>query len=521
MNARALNRNILVKATWGLLLLLPCLAILIYIVRNYVLVPYSDPANWLALAKQLGTSAAPVRFPIGYPLYLRLALKATGPLYVFFANVPWVLAMLALTGVLAYQSLRPGRDRAATALGAFLAMLFLAAAGMDVWILLANPYRDALAHVLMLAALAVAFAPDRPHIPPAGAGRIFAAGVLIGLGYCVREPTVLVAAPLAVYLWIRARQTSRLGFLSVAWLAAGLALGALPVLLQSLLQYGRIAISPYSLHEGQAIPGFNWNLPHAWAVAGVAGRHFLNPLHGFFLFCVLPGAGFAFARRASLESRTLLGTALLYFVFYSFYWRFFPRYFFVVALLAAPLAAGGLLGGIEWIVARLRRPTWASGLTWLCAAALGAAALLPLLRADPKRDQSFRLEQARRLQRELAQHVPAGALILGRDRMTQIIRTLTPQAAYEPGYFWGPAPAANEDLSKRIAALQAEYGAVYWLENERRRFENPWRAPLAAVAGFSPVARWRTTDFNLHGEYFGWSDFILYRIDPPRPAAAD
>ena len=51
MNPRILRRLGSPKAFWTLLLLLPCLAVLIHIVRNYVLVPYSDPANWLAYAR--------------------------------------------------------------------------------------------------------------------------------------------------------------------------------------------------------------------------------------------------------------------------------------------------------------------------------------------------------------------------------------------------------------------------------------------------------------------------------------
>ncbi len=523
MSPQTDTRSGLATTAWVLLFLLPPFAVLTDIVRNYVLIPYSDPANWLELAKQLGTGAAPARFPIGFPLYLRLALKVTGPLYVFFANVPWVLAMLALTGLLAYLALRPTQDRSAAARGAFLAMLFLVAAGMDVWILLANPYRDAPAHVLLLSAMALLFAPDRSGRP----GRVWwwrnaAAGLLLGWGYCVREPTVLAAAPLAVYVWFRARRRQLSGLLAVAGLATGIGLGALPVLLQSLVQYGQIAVSPYSLHEGRASPGFVWNAPHAWAVAKLAGRHYLVPLHGAYLACVLLGGAGVFSRRASLERRTLLGTVLAYFVFYGFYWRFIPRYFFVAAVLAAPLAAAGLADSLAWILARLRRPAWAPGLTWLCAAALGMAALGPALRADPKRSQSFRLEQARRLQSELARHVPAGALILCQSRpphLAEFIRTLTPHAAQVPEYFWGAAPTGAEDMPGLVAALRTRHPAVYWMETERRRWENPWRESLAKIADFSLVARWRTTDFNLHRDY-GWSDFLLYRIDAPRPAPA-
>ena len=524
MSPQTDTRSGLATTAWVLLFLLPPFAVLTDIVRNYVLIPYSDPANWLELAKQLGTGAAPARFPIGFPLYLRLALKVTGPLYVFFANVPWVLAMLALTGLLAYLALRPTQDRSAAARGAFLAMLFLVAAGMDVWILLANPYRDAPAHVLLLSAMALLFAPDRSGRP----GRVWwwrnaAAGLLLGWGYCVREPTVLAAGPLALYLWLGARPRQRSGWAAGAWLAAGLGLGALPVLAQSFLQYGQFALSPYSLHEGQAIPGFNWNLPHALTIARTAGRHFLEPLHGFYLVCILLGLGFACSRRASGPRRVLLGTALLYFAFYSFYWRFFPRYFFVAALLAAPLAAGGVLDGLEWAAARLRRPAWAPALAWLVAAALALAALVPLVRPNPRRNELFRLEQARHLQSELARHIPPGAMILCPSRPVQlasIIRTLTPYPAQMPEFFWGATPTGSDDLPGKFAALQAEYGAVYWLETERRRWENPWRAPLAAMADFVLVTRWRTTDFNLQDPY-GWSDFMLYRLEPHPPAAVE
>lgn len=495
---------------------LPIAGLLVYVGRNYVLVPHSDPANWILLAQQLGESETPHRYPIGYPLYLRLIGNITGPFYIFFANIPWLLAFLILTGVATYHMLRPDRSRERAALAGLWAMFFLLAAGREVWIALVNPYRDPLAHTFLLGAVALVFAAFHSHRPGRAGVCAAGAGLCIGLGYCVREPTVLAAPFLLFLVWATARRHNRSAWAGMAVFLAGVGLGALPVLWQSWYGYGQIAVSPYSLHEGRITPGFYWSLPAALSTGFEARHFFLRPLYGFFLFCALSGAFFAFGRKFDSRGRMLTLLALVYFVLYSFYWRFYSRYFFVVSVLAAPLAALGFLAWMEWIASRLRlSETRAYAAAWIPTALLGLAVLIPCARAFPNRDRLFRLDQARQLAFLLQEHVPREAIILAPHRLAQVILTLTPLTAHPPEIHWGAEPAPSVSMTNLILALQADYGEVYWMETERRRVETLWREPLADVAAFILIGRWPTVNLNLQ-RVFGHSPFMLYRLVPHR-----
>ena len=498
----------------GLLFVLPCIGVFVFIARNYVLLPFSDPANWLLIARQLGGAETFARFPLGYALYLWLFMHVVGPLYVFFANVPLVLAMILLAGLVTFQSVRPFKDVSVAFICALTAMFFIVAAGMDLWLIFANPYRDPLAHTLLLASTALLFTLQRAARTDEWAVRlrILLAGLLLGLAYTVRETNLLAAAPLSLYVWGMTRRQNRSGLLALGLFFIGIGAGILPVLIQGWLLHGQPTLSPYIAYEGRLTPGFAWYLSHGLRTAATAGAQFLSVLHGFFVGCMLVGAFFALSKKGSMALNVLLGTSLLYFVLYSFYWRYYERYFFLAALLGAPLAAYGLISSVEWITVRLRKPRFTLPLTWGAVLLLAGVVLLPCLQANPARSQFFRLEQARGFQRTLAECVPEGALVLAAPyRLVEHIRTLTPYTAHMPEYFWGAEPDDTTEMTEPIRQLKDEHDALYWMEPERRRTENPWREAIADCAGFATVARFPSTDFNLH-PHFGWSDILLHKV---------
>ncbi len=511
MNGRTENESSLSTPVKVLLLVLPCIGVLLFILRNYVLVPYSDPANWIALGRAVGSGQEPFRFPIGYPLYLWLALKITGPLYIFFANIPWVLAMIALTGVLTHRISRAAGNTEQAWLIAFLAMCFLAASGMGLWLSLANPYRDAPAHVFLLGSLTLLIAPPHAQRSSSVLLRHLVAGLLIGLAFCIREPAALVVPLAALYLWNEGRRTETSHLFMLLPFLAGAAVGGSPLILQSYLHYGQMAPSPYMLYEGRATPGFVWHIPHAFRTAWTAGKEMAGLLYGLFFPCLFAGIFFALFERRSRPLILLLTLMLLYFGLYSFYWNYFARYYFVVVLLAAPVAAYGTVNLLNMVSDQLSKPHVSPLTVKALIVLLGVVMLIPSLRSHGGRHEFFRLEQARRFQTALAEHVPEKALIIAPHRLAEFIRTLTPHPAQPPEFFWGPAPDERTDMTERLRALKDRYGAVYWMEPERHTLDTKWRDSVADCAGFAPVARWPVTDFRLHRQ-FGWPDILLYRV---------
>ncbi|HPQ17592.1 MAG TPA: hypothetical protein PLP04_20360, partial [Bryobacteraceae bacterium] len=222
------------------------------VLRTHSIHAWSDPVNWLTFARNLPTELFTNRFACGYALFLRLILPITGPYWVFLSNLPIIVAVIASAGgVAAVLTPGPPAQKAASALFTIaLATVF------DPWLVqvMTNPYRDPLSHLFLFGSLLFA-ARELPH-QPWRASRLFVAGLLLGLAYSVREPALLVAIPLAALMIMRARPAgARTLARAAGWALAGALMGALPLLVQSLLREGGGGLlPPQTLAEHRWLP---------------------------------------------------------------------------------------------------------------------------------------------------------------------------------------------------------------------------------------------------------------------------
>ncbi len=443
---------------WGCIWLIACF--LVCIARNYEIKAHSDPATWLAMAREFPYAVRANEFPLGYPAYLWLILKLAGPVYVFLANLPLELLLIALIGWISYLAARFTETMVTATATALMAMALALWFCAETWLYLFALYRDPLSHVLLLSAVGMFCLFWRSDgSRPAWLGWC---GWLVGCASWVREPAILASLPILIILAVgNRRRSARQRWIAIVWFSLGVAIGILPLLLQAGLVADRLAISPYCLHNQRLLPGLHmaaFKDTGSCAFSQLVGR-----LGGLLLLGFCLGSGMALLRRNMAVLGLLLPLACGFFLFYSFYWIYVPRYFFLASLWICMVAAFGLARTLCIVIGtETYQRAWHGWALALVSLGFSLAAGVSLLGVWPK-EAPFRFPEALAFRRDFERQVPAGSLVIGHGYISLYIQALThcqaaPLESYLPNGRLSPA-----STRAALHSLNPGSNAVFYL----------------------------------------------------------
>jgi hypothetical protein len=401
----------------GLLTVLTALAV--FLTTNYSLIAWSDPATWYAFGRDFTSEFASRGLAYGFPLYLFGSIAAVGPFYAFLANIPLLLVVAALVYGFGRRHDPGGRD-VANLTGAVSVALWIGL-NPQMLLLLTNPYRDVLAHVLAL--LAILLFIDF-HRGRRSAWRVAASGACLAFACSARETSLLTMVPFFTYAVATKLEDRSLALWRPFTMFAGaFALASVPLLVQNYLVSGDPFLPAQAAGDfavtGDRVPGFS---PAEFATTFPLQLHFLGEHYGFTVASLM-AVGLAASLRYHIRVALYISVPALitYGLFYGLitfpgFNRVAPRYLFALDFFALPLAAVGVaslasvaLGAMRDSPARWRAWRGVVSLAFLA----GALAPFAASRGGPPR---LRLEHARLLRDDLLTLIPPKSTIIG-DRI--------------------------------------------------------------------------------------------------------
>jgi hypothetical protein len=457
---------------------------------NYSLWAWSDPLNWLRFARNLRTEFSTSMFPVGYPLFLRVALDVLGPYLVFFANFPLILisAFLGARIVGAAVSERTGGSGALPAQA--FAFACLAACDPEMVVLQTNPYRDPLSYVYLFGSIVLlwGYLAGRPH----RIWRLACSGLLFGAAYSVREPSLLMAGPMGLCVLIYWR-----GDRDIPLLKGGLAfalaaiVGASPLIAQSFACHGGLLPPQISTGDFQTSSGINiGDMALFRRNAGVMVATIGNVLAWLSVPFIL-GTCYAVADRSRPMLAIVLPGCAMYSLIYLFYNTFWHRYYYVVVLMAAMIASYGIYrlaadAGrfLERRLGERRAAAFAAPAAGVALAALGIAyAAFQFVPRGP-RPATFRLAQAREFASTMSRHVPAGGrpVIICRRNLCELIECFGGVESYDTPFFANVEPGDRlRALKTHIDGLIASGRQVYFIDFHRKETDARDSGPVSQL----------------------------------------
>jgi hypothetical protein len=482
--------------------------------RNYEIRAFSDPLNWLHFASHFGTEIHTSKFALGFPVFLRAALCLVGPFNIFLVNLPVLAAVYLLAAVIASRAFVPDDRPPRWQVAAITLALFFS---FDSWLVvqMVNPFRDPLSFLLSLGAVYSMV----KHVDSGGAraARAASAGLLLGLACCVRETSVLLLPPFALYAFWSWRADLRIHFWRDSLLfGAGLGIGLGPLLAQALLTTGQAWLPPQSAVDHKLVPGahFTWKclhetVRHAWP-------YFLHTA-GPGLLLLAWTAALGLWRRSRLIFGLLLPAALVHAVFYAFYWTFVPRYFYSSVIFSVPAMAWALLLTIRSAGARApsRFRMWGPAVAVGLIALAAAGRLLALHPAVPR----FQIPQAREFAADLEQRVPADSLVFCRRNLCEMVRWFTHARAFPATSMIPMDVPAESALREALVPYLSDPRPLFLLEMTTGSLREVDAALLHRICDLDPVASLPSDRYHLR-ERTGASDFRLFRVRALPPPAA-
>lgn len=499
------------RGSWTIPLALVA-AWMVHVLRNYEIRAYSDPLNWLTFARNFGTEIHASKFALGFPIFLRAALELVGPFRIFLVNLPVLLGLYFLGAGLVTRALGPAaRVPRWQILTVTLALFF----GYDLWLVvqMMNPFRDPLSFLLALGAAGCL----AKHAATGGArpARAAAAGLLLGLASSVRETSVLLLAPFALYAFWSWRANARIRFWRDAWwFAAGFSAGIAPLLFQGWLRTGQAFLPPQSAVENKLVPGAHFTWACMRGTLKNAGPYLLR-VAGPGLLLLAGSAALGLWKRNRIIVGLLLPSALVHAVFYAFYWTFVPRYFYSVAVFAIPIAAWGLLLALRRAAAGMpERFRAAAPGAIVGALALGTAAHLLSIRPNEPR---FQIPQARQFAADLEPLVPADGLVFSRRHLCEMLQWFTPARAFPATALIPQDIPVEAQLREALAPYLADPQPLLLMEMNPGTGWEVDAALLNRICGLDLVAALPADRYHLVKET-GARDFRLFRVvDRPPP----
>ncbi len=430
--ARAAGRGRALAEAAGLALSLAGLSF--YLSRSYVLKAWSDPVQWFSFGQDFAARFGENNLAYLFPLLVAAATEIAGPVRAFLVNVPLLVVLALLLHAFGRQQLGGARssalERWAPHAGAATVLLFVLVGSNPSWPktiamlrLLSSPYRDVLAHVLLLASL-IALVVHR-RSPVHALAPVAVSAACLALATSTREASVLALVPMALYA-IACRLANRdLPFLRpAAVFSISFAIALVPYLLQNYLYSGNPLI------PSQAADPASGGLKYSTVIPGVSFANLsetfpraLSYLYGHYGTGVvgLMGLGLAVALRYRLDTALYLTLPclILYVGFYGAYYTMVARYLFVVDLFALPLAGVGIAGGLHLLSSLASRRAQERVATASLLALFVLAAVVGLRQAHPT-GLPFRIRDAAALHADAAKLLPERAQILGDRPVAEI-----------------------------------------------------------------------------------------------------
>lgn len=497
-------------ATVFALALVVVISFIVYIVRNYHVMAYSDPFNWLSYGNNLSEGFAGSKWPVGYPVFLWLIMKLTGPYYVFLSNMI-VLAVLALlVAVAAWASAKESESSLNSLLIGVGCLALLLGYDSSILVSLVNPYRDPLSFVLVVASVLLV----SRYIDFQGRriGSLGTGALLLGMAYCVRETSILMIVPLFIYGANSWRRNREIGFWK-SCLVFGVCLltGALPLLIQSYNGTGQALLPPQSVSSGNLLPGlhiatqqktFTHAISYFWSTGG-----------WLYLGGLAMGALAAVVRRCRKLLFIFLGGAVVFFSFYSFYEYFYSRYFYIVVVLMMPLVSYGVYKAVGAVVnilglGRNKTPVYVVLTGLLC---LHTA--VSLLSEKPQVAQ-FRIKDAKRFTADMEQLFPDGAFVLSDRHLCEVLDYFT-HVDSRPCYDLCREDRLNEkDLRESIEKLRAEGRELFAVTHAASEGFDPGSSMLDRIYTLNKINDFKTADYALQRKIYDCAEAEVYRIEP-------
>lgn len=505
--AKRLSRSSSPTAFAGVVEGLLLAGLVVFVLNNYFIRAHSDPMNYLTSARRVFEEFRVSRWPVGYPLFLWLALHVTGPYYIFFINLPVLAALLAVMSRLVRGAAAETEPAAPAALLGAGSLALVLAYDPRMLIYLTNPYRDPLS--LLLNAMAALWLLRYVRDPRHPARLVALSGLCTGLSYSIREPCILMIIPLATFALYAAWHDRRIPFWKSAFLFGALTLlGALPFLVQTYLRTGQVLIPGEAAVAGR-LPGLHWDgfpatfqlaIEDLWTKAGPVGTIFL-----------LGGIAWAFRRGSGALRFLFLPAVLVNFLFYSFYWTFVRRYFFVVTLFAAPLAAFGLFKTAEAVLRLAARPRRAVPV--FAALTLGLAGLAGWrMFSIPPSESRFRIRDAVALTAAIDRVVPPGSAIFCPRNLCEILDYFTQADSYPLAALIGDEPRnASLDLRNGVERLQKKGARSFVMEVRAGGRSDPDTAMARRLFNMERVEVLDTSLFLLE-DLVGAPEVTLWRL---------
>jgi len=397
-----------------------------YLALHYSLKPYSDPQIWYLFAKDFPHEFGTTGRAYGFPLLLYLASFVAGPFWAFLVNIPVLCGMVVMLYLLA-RTCGGYVFRQQPVWGAVcgaIAVCILVRIDLSMLLYLANPYRDPLAFLLLMASMIclVSFAYREPRRLPL----VAASAVLLALGIATRDTTVLMGLPYLTFMVAMRYRDRTLPFWKAA-LVGGVAFAVMfvPQAWQNHLVSGHFIIPAQAAEVAQAEGSLTPGVQEAFFTETFPGTlDFLQRHYGWGLIALfIIGLASSLGTRGLVVSVLLLPGILVYFFFYAGYKTVMPRYLLVIDVLAIPVMAAGASWLLGRCVKALRTgPRAEIRVHILSIIALGVSAALIVFQGHTKLDERFKMEHVFKLRRDLDALVPEKALILGDRPLAEIVR---------------------------------------------------------------------------------------------------
>lgn len=496
----------------------------VLVLGNYSIKAYSDCHNWLVFARDFTHEITHSRWPWGFPLFLRGVLSLVGPYWVYLANLPVMLLLFVLASCAGLLFRNDGALRV-PAVWAFLSVWSVVfATDANSFLHYLNPYRDPLSYVLLIASMVVFVRALASAVPRRRGWGVAGAGALLGLACSVREPSILMAAPMALYGFLAWRAGRRAVsnatspesasppfpfWATVFAFIAGMTVALIPLLVQTYLTTRQMILPPQASLESTVVPGADFTIGTFRFVMGKAWSYYTIS-QPWLLLLAAAGLVAAIVRRERFILALVAPAAAMYILFYGFYWSFVFRYFYVVLLFFA-LLGGYALTTLLGAIARI--PRLGRALAWLVLAAAAWASGAIILDACPH-GLKHQVPEARAMTKEWLAACPADTSVIYADRtLCEWLDWFTPwpSDALPVGPVPGQSPTAaiREALAPRLERGDTLLAACWG--------EPGGRGSLNATYLRRAYDRIPVTTLDLsphHAHEYAQGPVTIYRIQP-------
>ena len=467
---------------------------------HYYIRASSDPHNWVKYAHNFWSEMLLSRWPYGFPLFLKLLLPFTGPYYIFLVNLPLLVLVFVLVwrmGAL-MSSASPLPDSARYA--GIVAVALAISADARQMVHYVNPYRDPLSYVFLLASVwlfARALGVRRP-------AWMLVSGMLLGLACSVREPSVLMLLPMLLYgviEWFLAKGAIPF-WKSTGLFAAGFLLALVPLVAQTYLATSQLFLPPQASMEASVVPGAHFRWEVFQSISRIALAYSMKQQPWILLLAVF-GLFAAWKERQRFLLFLIVPAAVVYFVFYSFYWTFIARYFYVVTLLLCLLGGYGICFLLRMLQRRLPVP-WGRRVVWMLVLLLAVVSCRHLERAQAPR-LPLQVADARAFAGRLAPLLPENAVVFAQRNMCELIQVVVLRESYA----WSFEP---DMIREHVDALWAAGRPVYTMVIPSPEFPYGDTVHLRRLYDLEAVETFQPEQYDLSA--FATGPFTLYKILP-------